>query len=132
MISKISKLFRFSWEYWNDFLITMKHNTYSPFEDKNTRLYYRIIIVAHTIEKGLSLADPRKLFGREKIQSILAMAREYDRSHSSFPLEMVVGALTDYIKFHRDHGVADPFIDEIETVLRNDPVFTGIEPNGGF
>lgn len=132
MINNILKLFRFLWEYLNDFAVTIRYNTYSPFEDQNLRLYYRLIILSHAIEKGLSLADPRALFGREKIQSIVAMARKYDASSSKFPLQMASGALQDYIEIHRKKGVVDPFLKEVEGYLKNEPVFADIQPKGGY
>ena len=132
MINNILKLFRFLWEYLNDFAVTIRYNTYSPFEDRNLRLYYRLIILSHAIEKGLSLANPRALFGREKILSIVAMARRYDASNSKFPLEMASGALHDYIEIHRKQGIVDPFLDEVEGYLKDESAFAGIEPKGGY
>jgi nitroreductase len=132
MINNILKLFRFLWEYLNDFAITIRYNTYSPFEDRNLRLYYRLIILSHAIEKGLSLANPRALFGRAKILSIVEMARRYDSSNSKFPLEMASGALRDYIEIHRKQGLVDSFLDEVEGYLKNEPVFAGIEAKGGY
>lgn len=132
MINNILKLFRFLWEYMNDFLVTIRYNTYSPFEDKNMRLYYRLIILSHAIEKGLSLANPRSLFGREKILSIVAMARVYDASYSAFPLEMASGALHDYVQIHRKQGIFDPFLEEVEGYLKNELAFSDVTPNGGY
>ena len=132
MITSLIKLLRFLWEYLNDFAVTIRYNTYSPFEDRNLRLYYRLIIFSHAIEKGLSLASPRALFGREKILSIIDMARRYDALDSKFPLEMASGALHDYIEIHKKQGVVDPFLEEVKSYLRDEPAFAGIEPKGGY
>jgi nitroreductase len=132
MINNILKLFRFLWEYLSDFAVTIRYNTYSPFESQNLRLYYRLIILSHAIEKGLSLANSRALFGREKILSIVSMARGYDASNSKFPLEMAAGALHDYIEIHRKRGINDPFLEEVEGYLESEPAFVGIKPKGGY
>jgi len=128
----ILKIFRFLWEYLYDFILSIRFNTYSPFEDRNLRLYYRLIILSHAVEKGLSLPKPRLLFGKRKIHHIISMAKEYDPSISQFPLQMAVGALSDYIGFHAELGVSDPFIEDIKKSLLEMNNFRNVVPNGGY
>lgn len=131
-MSNLLKLIRFAWEYMSDFYLMVKYNCYSPFEDKNLRLYYRILIVTHAIEKGLSLANLRMLFGKEKIYNIIAMSREYDARHASFPMRMAAGALSDYIELHRKNGVSDSFLDEIQQLFEDGELFAEYAKSGGY
>jgi nitroreductase len=131
-MENILKLLRFAWEYFCDFALTIRYNCYSPFEDKNLRFYYRLLIITHAIEKGLSLANPRLLFGQAKIRYIISMAREYDSSLSEFPLEMAAGALSDYLEVHRKAGVTDGFLDELEHWLEPSGLLGEYAKAGGY
>lgn len=130
-MQNIIKIFRFAWEYLYDFVITLRHNCYSPFENKQVRLYYRILIVAHAIEKGLSLSNPRLFFGKSKLRYMLKMAKEYDANYSRFPLEMAAGVAEDYISIHEGKG-EDVILDELRASLSKGSVLHGYEPKGGF
>jgi nitroreductase len=131
-MGNLLKLFRFAWEYFYDFVLTIRYNCYSPFGDKNLRLYYRILIITHAIEKGMSLAHPRLLFGQEKIRYIVAMVNSYDAAFSSFPLEMAAGALTDYLELHRAQGVEDPFLDYVQSLIAADGLLGPYATVGGY
>lgn len=131
-MSNLLKLIRFAWEYLSDLLLMVRYNCYSPFEDKNLRLYYRILIITHAIEKGLSLANPRMLFGQEKIHNIISMVREYDATHASFPMRMAAGALSDYLELHRKNGVKDAFLDEIQQLFEAQGLFAEYGKSGGY
>ena len=84
----------------------LRHNSYSPFVPAAKRLFYRSVIEAHTIEKGLALPEPRPAFGRAKITGIAGLLSKYDEAYSPFPLEMTGGAISDYMAFNQKAGVA--------------------------
>ncbi len=132
MVGKLIKLARFGVEYARDFGMAVRYNTYSPFEDRDRRFFYRIVILSHAIEKGLSLVNPRELFGRQKIESIMFMVRRYDPAFSTFPLEMARGALQHYVRAHRDLGVHDPFLDQVQAFADDPGLFEGVAPRGGI
>ena len=128
----ILKILQFVVEYVQDLFFAVRYNTYSPFEERNRRFFYRITILTHAIEKGLSLNHTRPLFGQQKIHSIMDMIQTYDRKFSTFPLEMVRGALEEYLCLHQKLGIADPFLDEVETFLSDTVCLADIEPSGGI
>ncbi len=131
-MKRVFKIFLFIVEYAQDMLLAVRYNYYSPFEERNRRFFYRIIILTHAIEKGLSLNHPRRLFGQRKIRSIMDMIRLYDRNFSSFPLEMARGALEEYLRMHQSMGGgADSFLDEIKAFVFDPTYFSDISPSGG-
>ncbi|WP_137922407.1 nitroreductase family protein [Hydrogenophaga sp. 2FB] len=118
MFSKLSKVVGIFSEALRDALLFLRFNSYSPFVDKSKRAFYKIIIEAHTIEKGLSLPAPKLLFGRDKIRFVMNALSRYDIAHSPVPAHMSLGALEAYVAFHAQAGTSDPLLDEIATYLK--------------
>lgn len=118
MINKLTKVAGIFSQAMRDAALFLRFNSYSPFVDKSKRRFYKIIIEAHTIEKGLSLQDPKFLFGKDKIRFIMAALRRYDIDHSPFPAQMSLGALEAYVNFHATAGVSDPLLGEISSYLK--------------
>lgn len=117
MLSKIGKVLQFLTEYAQDLGLCLRYNGYSPFVDRRKRLFYKIIIETHTIEKGLSLPNRRTLFGRDKIRFVMSSLDNYDPAFSPLPAQMALGALDAYARFHRDQAIHDPLLDEISAFL---------------
>lgn len=132
MISKLAKIYLYVVEYISDFLAVVKFNSYSPFEDKQKRLFYRIVILTHTVEKGLSLDSPKKLFGREKLRTLMSLIRNYDSSYSLFPLQMASGALESYLELHAKSRVKDDFLLQVSDWLDEINTIADIQPTGGY
>ena len=118
MLDKVSKVAGIFSEALRDALLFLRFNSYSPFVDKSRRAFYKIIIEAHTIEKGLSLSDPKLLFGKDKIRFVMAALSRYDIRHSPVPAHMSLGALDAYVNFHARAGMTDPLLDEIAGYLK--------------
>lgn len=110
---KLIKLLGISFEYGSDMLQFLRYNHHSPFVEKRRRLFYRIIISAHTIEKGLALKEPRVLFGKTKIHELMKMLRQYDGPSHDLPVRMAVGSVREYLRFHTLRNIADPFLEEL-------------------
>src|SRR5690554_4037963 len=72
-IIRIAKIFQVFGEYAQDIWLFLRHNGFSPFEDRARRLSHKTIIEAHTIEKGLALPHPKPHFGQDKIRALLDM-----------------------------------------------------------
>lgn len=89
-------------EYGFDTLKTFKWSKASPLSNKNKKQYYDIILLAHTVEKGLSVTDPRKKFGVEKITQLLNLLTEYEWNYDPFPVEKAYGCLSEYIQWHKN------------------------------
>lgn len=131
-MSKILKTFQFGYEYVVDCWRTLRFNSYSPLEDKNRRLFYHLLIETHTIEKALSLPNPRPLFGKQKITSLIKMAERYDITFSPFPIQMLGGALKEYLSFHESQQIVEaPILDHVRGFFKRHPDTEKLELMGG-
>lgn len=130
MFRKLEKAFAFAREYFVDCLRAIKHNYMSPFENKDRRLFYRILITAHAIEKGLSLHNPRSLFGREKIRQLQRLIKDYDPTFNVLPIAMSIGALDRYVSIHAD--LDEGFVHELRRYVLKLQESTKIVPDGGI
>ena len=70
----------------------------------SNRLEAEIMRNVHSIETGLSLVHPRKLFGLEKISTMLDQVDRYVKLSciNMNIIHMVVDALKAYLQFHSD------------------------------
>ena len=118
MFDKLAKVAGIFSEALRDAVLFLRFNSYSPFVDKSRRAFYKIIIEAHTIEKGLSLPNPKLLFGKDKIRFVMGALSRYDIGHSPVPAHMSLGALEAYVNFHAKAGASDPLLDEIAGYLK--------------
>lgn len=91
-------------EYFIDFFRAIRWSKSSPFCPKNKKYYYDIILLAHTVEKGLSITNPRMKFGKEKISKLLSILEKYDFKWDLFPIEKSYGCLKEYIELHKIHN----------------------------
>lgn len=92
-------------EYFFDFSRALIWSKASPFCPKQKQLYYDILLLAHTVEKGLSIPKPRERFGRDKITKLLSYLSEYNDTWEKFPLEKSFGCLKAYFDWHTNRGI---------------------------
>jgi len=128
--SQLWKVLSLVGEYVQDLTQFVRFNGYSPFVPYQKRLAYRLLIEAHTVEKGLALPAPRPLFGRDKIEYLLGALDQYDLNESYLPAQMALGALEAYKAFNERLGAASPLLGRIQTALDN-AKFAGLERRGG-
>lgn len=115
--SQAGKSMLFLSEFTRDLMMYTRYCGISPLQDKRKKQFYKIIIETHAIEKGLSLANPRPLFGQAKIRDIMRQVRSYGIRSDELPVTMAIGALTTYRDVHRAKGLGDPILDEIDAFL---------------
>lgn len=109
----------------------LRYNGDSLLVPKKERLYYRIIVDAHSIEKGLSLKDRRPGFGQEKIKRLMNEVSAYDTSLGAFPLEMAVGALRAYVDLHPPGQAEQPFVEKVRQFVERFNGLDGVALTGG-
>jgi len=88
------------WEFFVDWLRALKWSKASPFASRAKRDYYDAILLAHTVEKGLSYSSLRLGFGGEKIDGLLSILDRIQIEHGNYAVEMACGALSEYISVH--------------------------------
>lgn len=130
--SAFSKSSMFASEFFLDLYMYAHYCGISPFQDRRNKTYYKLIIETHAIEKGLSLANPRMLFGRKKITEIMKAARRYGIGSNDLPILMATGALQDYLALHRNAGLSDPLLDSIDAFLTDRATASAVLGSGGL
>jgi nitroreductase len=103
-IRAIANLLSTPLEYGFDFLRAVKWSKASPLCPTNKRLHYDILLLAHTVEKGLSVSNPREKFGVKKITQLLSFLEKYKLEFGLFPMEKSYGCLNAYIVWHNSIG----------------------------
>ncbi|MBC7151257.1 MAG: nitroreductase family protein [Rhizobium sp.] len=132
LLDKIRKTLLFATEYFSDAVSYFRYCGISPFQDPNRKLFYKILIEAHALEKGLSLAQPRPLFGVSKIRFLISALDRYDVSFSRLPGEMVCGIFHAYLDLHQSLGVSDPLLHDVSAFLTRYERTWDVTPNGGL
>ncbi len=118
-------------ELFGDWLHCIRWGKGSPFSPAQPSLYYDIVLLAHTVEKGLSLAETRPSFGRQKIATVIDLCEQYDWSGPRFPLQMAYGALREYSAYHADRNIDLGALGARITQFVRRAEDQGIEPKGG-
>lgn len=104
-MKELLNLFMILPEYCIDFLRAIKWSKASPFCPAKNKLYYEIILLAHTVEKGLSITNPRLKFGKLKIEKLLGVLNKYDDEWDTFPVEKSYGCLVEYVELHKNKNI---------------------------
>ena len=131
-IRTIANLLATPVEYFFDTVRAFKWSKASPLSPKNKQLHYDILLLAHTVEKGLSVANPRKKFGIEKITSLLNFLEQYDAKWGVFPLEKSYGCLLAYVLFHEKENFDLGDLGSQISVFLERCSSLGITPKGGL
>ena len=132
ILEKAEKLSRFGKEFWRDMTTYVRYCGVSPWQDANKKRMYKLLIETHALEKGLSLHNPRPLFGKTKIDFVEKELDRYDIKDSPLPAQMVLGALGTYVTLHRARGIEDPALGGIEDYVTRKVAELGISPHGGL
>ncbi|WP_171038445.1 nitroreductase family protein [Pseudoalteromonas sp. S3178] len=93
-----------SLNYMADCISYIRYSSSISFENDITKLEGRICVFYHALEKGLSLANPRKGFGQEKAKELIKFTLKYvsmDDYNESL-VKTVLGVLDEYFKFNKD------------------------------
>lgn len=124
-------LFLMGGEYVHDAIRILLHSRSSPLVPRTRKTGYNAVILAHTIEKGLSLPSPRLLFGRANVREVTEHLQTCGRAGDELPAAMSLGALRAYLTFHEHALCHDPFLDDIARVCAATPVADSVSPSGG-
>ncbi len=74
----------------------------------------------HSIEKGLSIKNPRIGFGKQKQREMMGQISILQNSNLLYHrevCEMAIDAITEYIEYHRSKSVTDEFICELQEFI---------------
>ena len=109
---KLTKTFMV--EAYHFFKVTMKYNASVNTDNDIEKMQYTMLRENHTIEKGLSMRNPRKGFGQQKAINLLDRLDKYmtiyyeqDPSFMDYPLSTI----SNYIQYTKSNGVKIPAIE---------------------
>ncbi|WP_283180216.1 nitroreductase family protein [Gemmobacter sp. 24YEA27] len=132
LTEKVAKVGRFGTEFFRDMALYIRYCGISPMQDAQKRRFYKLLIECHALEKGLSLLNPRALFGKTKIDFLRKELDLYDLSQSPLPAEMILGTFEIYVDRHRERGVSDPYLDEVAAYAAKKRSTLAVTPHGGL
>lgn len=99
------------------------------------KFQYVILRLNHTIEKGMSMRNPRKGFGQKKVLHIIELLNEYitlyfktDPNFLKYPL----GTIAHYIRYTKDKGCDIPEVEKAYNSLLAKTNFFEIKETGGI
>lgn len=119
-------------EYFLDYLRQIRWSKASPLSPKVRSIYYDIILLAHTVEKGLSVPEPRPNFGQQKIRELISCLDRYGfKNVDLFPIEKSYGCLSEYMMFHQAIGVETGELGKIINVFLTNCEQHKIKKKGG-
>ncbi len=91
----------------NFWRLTSKYNASHHTDNDIEKMQYTLLRENHVIEKGMSMRNPRKGFGQEKVNALLDRLRKYlelygdiDREFMRYPLSTI----KNYISYTEEHG----------------------------
>ena len=100
---------------------------------ENNRVAADLIRYTHSIEKGLSIENPRLGFGHKKQELILQYINKLKSSDSEYhkeAIKMSIDALNEYIKFHDSKSFSDDFILKLKDFLKNNEINEDVKYGG--
>ena len=95
-------------EFYNDYCTYKRWNYNNPRVHTQSAYESKILRQTHIIEKGLSLSEPRKGFGQEKIKDLFRMLEEYMRMGfptDGIPFQNALVVLDSYFVTQKAMGV---------------------------
>ena len=92
-----------------------------------------IIRNTHSIEKGLSLENPREGFGMQKIKELMAQIdKAVSQENMSEVVQMAIDALWAYLDWHACRGIDSKDIQSLRNWILDKPVRSEEEQLGGI
>lgn len=112
----------------------VKYNASSRTEADREKMEYVLLRETHTIEKGLSLREPRRGFGQQKVKDLLRHLTDYQQrygqQHPDF-LRYPLAAIRSWIDYTQAQGVEiDALIGAFEA-LANQSGITEVNGQAG-
>lgn len=111
-----------------------KYNASSHTDGDIQKMQYTLLRENHTIEKGLSMRNPRKGFGQQKVINLMIRLNRYidlywdkDQCFLDYPLSTI----NEYIAYTHKSGIDIPYIDSEFDKIQKRTGKTGIEKHAG-
>lgn len=126
---------RFVKEAFHFFNLTSKYNASHHTDDDMEKMQYTLLRENHVIEKGMSMRNPRKGFGQQKVLDLLERLKKYqklygdkDRNFLVYPLSTI----KTYIKYTESEGIKIDKIKGLFGQIAQSLAPMEIQANGGI
>ena len=131
--TKLESLFaKEAWHFWR---FTRRYNASNHTDKDIEKMQYTLSRETHTIEKGMSMRNPRKGFGQEKVSNLINRLKKYNQLYgmtdSSF-LYYPLSTIKSYIEYTNKTGVSIPDIEESYAELLNTTDFELVNVESGI
>lgn len=93
--------------------LTVKYNASNHTDDDIQKMQYTLSRETHTIEKGMSMRNPRRGFGQQKVTNLITRLRKYVKlylNEDSVFLDYPLSTIQTYIDYTLSTGVDIPDI----------------------
>lgn len=100
---------------------------------KYNRIAAELIRNTHSIEKGLSIENPRLGFGHKKQEDMMRLIKVLKNSNSEYhkeSIKMAIDALYEYIIFHENKNYTDEFIEKLRKFVEENETDTNYKYGG--
>ena len=138
LLSRLLQLVRIRLSLWKDIFyfhkLTIKYNASIHTDNDIEKMQYTLLRENHTIEKGLSLKNPRKGFGQQKVLKLLKRLNKYFDVYGKTDKEFLVyplGTIKHYIHYTKSTGVEIPIIEREYKILMEKSGFVDVKEQGG-
>jgi nitroreductase len=114
--------------------LTVKYNASHHTDDDIQKMQYTLSRETHTIEKGMSMRNPRKGFGQQKVTNLIKRLGIYcDRylMQDKFFLEYPLSTVKNYIDYTHKTGVDIPQIESSFNTLLSKAGFDTVSGKAG-
>ncbi len=114
--------------YWYDLRRFLKYSSTIKQPVKFKQLQSRIIASYHVVEKGLSMPERRLEFGKENIQYLISLIRQYDKSGFSKndnQYKSAISALKSYVQIHEEANINLNWMDNYIDIIIKENIGSG-------
>ncbi len=115
--------------------LTVKYNASNHTDKDIQKMQYTLLRENHTIEKGMSMRNPKKGFGQEKVKNLLIRLNRYvdlyakeDSDFLNYPLSTIKG----YIEYTKANGIEIPLIEKKFILLQKRVGKTNVDSHAGI
>lgn len=124
----------FAKEAYRFWVLQVRYNASMHTDDDMEKMQYTILRMNHTLEKGMSMRNPRKGFGQQKAEMILKSLSRYGSLYGQQAVDFLaypLATIKAYINYTESHGVEIPAVKGLHEQLCRQYGFSVDSEKGG-
>ena len=115
--------------------LTSKYNASHHTDDDLIKMQYTLLRENHVIEKGMSMRNPRKGFGQQKVEALIERLNKYFSLYGTIDKEFLrypISTIKAYIEYTENNGTEIPVIKAKFEELKSKTSFDKIDSLAGI